>query len=132
MSISTIRAGLASALANVSGVGRAFAYFPDDIVAPCGIVVSHSADFDEDFARGTDTLVFNCMVVVRRTDERVAQEAIDTLIPLVKSGLESDTTLGGACYDLRVTGYSTTPEPLQIGETIYLAASFAVRIIAAA
>lgn len=130
MSIATIRTGLATALDTINGV-RVSAYFPDDITPPMAIVDTYRIDFDSAFNRGSDEIIFDVLVVVRRTSERAAQEALDTLVPLVKAALQSDTSLGGACFDLIVTnmnGYA----PLTVGEVTHLAASFAVRVIATA
>lgn len=130
MSIATIRAGLATRLATISGL-RVSAYFPDAILPPMGIVDTYRVDFDSAFNRGSDEIIFDVLVVVHRQSERTAQEAIDTYVPLVKAAIQGDTTLGGACYDLIVTGM-TGPAPLPVGETTYLAATFAVRVIATA
>lgn len=130
MSIATIRTGLATALDAIPGL-RASAYYPDEINPPIGIVDTFRVDFDSAFNRGSDEIIFDVLVVVRRTSERTAQSDLDTYVPLVKAALQSDTTLGGACLDLIVTamnGYA----PLSVGDITYLAASFAVRVIATA
>ena len=132
MSIATIRAGLADALANVAEFGgRVSAYYPDNINPPMGIVDTVRVDFDSAFNRGSDEILIDVMAVVRRDSERVAQAELDALVPAVKAALQADTSLGGACDDLIVTamnGYA----PLTVGDTTYLAATFAVRVIATA
>ena len=132
MSIATIRAGLAANLATVAPLNeRVSAYYPDNINPPMGIVDTVRVDFDSAFNRGSDEILIDVMVVVRRDSERVAQQELDALIPLVKAALQSDLTLGGASDDLIVTamnGYA----PLVQDEATYLAATFAVRVIATA
>ena len=132
MSIYDIRVGLAANLSTVAPLnGRVSAYYPDNINPPMGIVDTVRVDFDSAFNRGSDEILIDVMVVVRRDSERVAQAELDALVPLVKAALQSDLTLGGACYDLIVTamnGYT----PLVTDESTYLAAVFAVRVIATA
>jgi hypothetical protein len=129
MSIGAIRQGLADALA--VAVPRVSPYFPDDITPPMGIVDTYRVDFDLAGARGSDDMTWDVMVVVKRTSERAAQEALDAYVPLVKAAIEADKSLGGACDSLQcqaMNGYA----PLTVGETTYLAATFAVRVIATA
>ena len=132
MSIYDIRVGLAAALADVTAFGgRVSAYYPDVINPPMGIVDTVRVDFDSAFNRGSDEILIDVMAVVRRNSERAAQEELDSLVPAVKAALQADTSLGGACDDLIVTamnGYA----PLAVGESTYLAATFAVRVIATA
>jgi hypothetical protein len=130
VSIATIRAGLANAL-SATFDGRVSSYYPDQITPPMGIVDTVRVDFDSAFNRGSDEILIDVMVVVRRPSERVAQEELDALVPAVKAAIQADTSLGGACDDLIVTamnGYA----PLTEGESTYLAATFAVRVIATA
>lgn len=130
MSIATLRAGLADALRDIKGL-RTSSYFPDLINPPMGIVDTVRVDFDSALNRGSDEIIFDVLVVVNRTSERAAQQELDALVPQVKAAIQADSSLGGACDDLIVTsmnGYA----PLAIGESNYLAATFAVRVIATA
>ena len=129
MSVSAIRDGLADALA--LALPRVSSYFPDDITPPMGIVDTYQVQYDSAFNRGSDEITFDVMVVVKRSSERAGQEALDTYVPLVKAALEQDPSLGGAADDVHVTamnGYA----PLNVGDITYLAATFAVRVIATA
>lgn len=132
MSIARIRTGLATALDAIPQLtGRTSSYYPDTIAPPMGIVDTVRVDFDSAFNRGSDEILIDVMVVVRRNSEREGQEQLDALVPLVKAAIQSDTTLGGACFDLIVTnmnGYA----PLTEADSTYLAATFAVRVIATA
>lgn len=132
MTVAGIRAGIATRLATIPGL-RVSDYYPDEITPPMAIVDTYRVAFDLAGARGSDDFAFDVLVVVRRTSERQAQSALDTLVPLVKAAIEngSDKSLGGAAQSLQVTamnGYA----PLLVGETTYLAASFAVRVIGTA
>ena len=130
MSIAGIRQGLADVLDTIPDL-RVSPYFPDDITPPMAIVDTYRLSFDLSMARGSDDFTFDVLVVVKRTSERAAQESLDGLVPLVKAAIEADKSLGGAAQSLQcqeMSGYS----PLQIGETTYLAASFAVRVIGTA
>lgn len=132
MSIAAIRTGLANALAAIPELeGRTVSYFPDSITPPMGIVDTYRIDFDSAFNRGSDEIIFDLLIVVQRSSERAAQQALDALVPEVKAAIQADTSLGGVCDDLIVTtmnGYA----PLVIDEATYLAATFAVRVIATA
>lgn len=128
MSIADIREGLADALRTIPGL-RVSTYIPDTIEPPMVIVGTYRVDFDTAFNRGSDEITFDVMVVVRRTSERAAQQALDTYLPLVKTAIEDDDSLGGACMSLHVTGVERQ-SPLVVGETTYLAATYAVRVIA--
>ena len=132
MSIAAIREGLADALRTIPGL-RVSPYFPDQLNPPMAVVDTVQVTFDLAGARGSDDLTFDLLVVVRRESERQAQADLDSWVPLVKAAIEngSDKSLGGAAQSLQVTamtGYS----PITQGETTYLAASFAVRVIGTA
>lgn len=130
MSIAAIRAGLADALDTIPDL-RVSSYYPDDITPPMAIVDTPRITFDLAMSRGSDDITFDVLVVVRRVSERQAQIDLDTFVPLVKAAIEADKSLGGACDSLQcqqMSGYS----PLQSGDTIHLAASFAVRVIGTA
>jgi hypothetical protein len=129
VSVAAIRAGLANALE--TAVPRVSAYYPDDITPPMAIVDTYQVTFDLTGARGSDDFTFDVLLVVKRTSERAAQEALDAYVPLVKAAIEADKSLGGACQSLQcqtMNGYA----PITVGDITYLAASFAVRVIATA
>jgi hypothetical protein len=130
VSISGIRSGLAASLGTVTGL-RVSDYFPDEINPPMAIVDTYQIAFDSAYNRGSDEITFDVLVVVKRSSERAAQQSLDTYVPLVKAALENNPSLGGAADDVHVTamnGYA----PLNQGEITYLAATFAVRVIATA
>jgi hypothetical protein len=73
-------------------------------------------------------------VIVARADEQAAQTALDAYCASsgagsVKAAIEADPTLGGAAQTTRVTDL-TSYQVLAVNELQYLAATFAVSIIA--
>lgn len=132
MTIQTIRQGIATNLATISGL-RTSAFVPDNPTPPIAIVVPERVDFDTAMHRGLDTYSFKVLVIAQRASERSAQNTLDafcdpTGATSVKAAIESDRTLGGACNDARVTDL-TDYGPLTVGETQYLAATFTVTVI---
>lgn len=132
MTIQTIRQGIATNLATISGL-RTSAFVPDNPTPPIAIVVPERVDFDTAMRRGLDTYTFRVLVIAQRASERSAQNTLDafcnpTGATSVKAAIESDRTLGGAANDCRVTDL-TDYGPLTVGETQYLAATFTVTVI---
>lgn len=133
MSISDIRAGLATNLATISGL-RASAEIPDNPSPPVAVVVLQSVNFDGAFQQGLTTYNFVVTVIVGRPAEREAQRRLDayassTGASSVKLAIQSDKTLGGHAYDVRVTDMSNIGAVL-LGEATYLSADFAVTVYA--
>lgn len=132
MTIQTIRQGIATNLATISGL-RTSAFVPDNPTPPIAIVVPERVDFDTAMHRGLDTYAFKVLVIAQRASERSAQNTLDafcnpTGATSVKAAIESDRTLGGACADCRVVSLADYGE-LAVGETAYLAATFSVTVI---
>ena len=127
--ISDLRNGLATNLATISGL-RTAALMPDNPNPPIAIVVPSSVSFDDTFQRGMQTYSFTVLVVVGRADERTAQNKLDaycasTGASSIKLAVESDKTLGGKAFDLRVTELRNYGQ-IVIGEVTYLSAEFTV------
>lgn len=132
-SISSIRTGLATRLATITGL-RTAATIPDNPNPPIAIVIPDSINFDDTFHRGMDTLNFKILVIVGRADERTAQNSIDGFCATsgsssIKAAIEGDKTLGGTAYDCRVTTMSNYGSVL-IGEVTYLSCEFIVVVYA--
>lgn len=132
-SISSIRTGLATRLATITGL-RTAATIPDNPNPPIAIVIPDSINFDDTFHRGMDTLNFRILVIVGRADERTAQNSIDGFCATsgsssIKAAIEGDKTLGGTAYDCRVTTMSNYGSVL-IGEVTYLSCEFIVVVYA--
>lgn len=134
MSVSELRTGIANNLATISGL-RTSAFVPDNPTPPIAVVVPQRIEYDAAMNRGMDTYMFDVLVIAQRMSERNAQSLLDgycnpTGSSSVKTAIQSDTTLGGKAFDLRVTEMSNY-QALTIGDTQYLAATFSVTVITA-
>lgn len=134
MTVSELRTGIATNLATISGL-RTSAFVPDNPTPPIAVVVPQRIEYDAAMNRGMDTYMFDVLVIAQRMSERNAQSLLDgycnpTGSSSVKTALETDTTLGGKAFDLRVTEMSNY-QALTIGDTQYLAATFSVTVITA-
>jgi hypothetical protein len=131
--VATIRTGLATNLATISGL-RTSAWVPDQINPPIAVIKPETITYDTAFARGLDTYEFSVLVIVGRVDERTAQSRLDAYCASsgatsIKTAIESDRDLNGAISDLRVTemrNYTSLP----VGDVTYLAAEFVVQVFA--
>ncbi len=132
-SISAIRQGIATNLAGVPGL-RTSAEIPDNPTPPIGIVNLESVEYDGAFNRGLTTYNFVVTVIVGRAAERSMQRKLDGYCdPVgqnsVKLAIESDKTLSGEVYDLRVER-GTSIGSITINDQTYLAAEFTVTVFA--
>lgn len=132
-SVTAIRVGLAANLATITGL-RTSATTPDSPNPPIAIVSVESISFDTAMGRGMDTYTFTVLCIVGRVDERSAQNKLDaycnpTGAQSVKTAIESNRTLAGACFDLRVTDLRNYGD-LVIADSTYLAAEFRVAVFA--
>jgi hypothetical protein len=126
-SISTMRDKIATNLQTISGL-RTSGYIPDNVNPPYAIISPTSVNYNRALNNGLCEYNFTISVVVGRASERTAQNTLDaycspTGSSSIKRAIESDRTLAGNAYDLRLTNmrnYGSTT----IGETTYLAAEF--------
>lgn len=128
-SITELRAGIKTNLATINGL-RVSDYQPDSINPPVAIVFPVSLNYDETFHRGMQTYTFAVQVIVGRVSERTGQSTIDSYCSStgsnsIKLAIESDKTLAGKAFDLRVTDMRNYGE-LLVGEVNYLSAEFVV------
>lgn len=128
-SITELRAGIKANLATINGL-RVSDYQPDSINPPVAIVFPVSLNYDETFHRGMQTYTFAVQVIVGRVSERTGQSIIDSYCSStgsnsIKLAIESDKTLSGKAFDLRVTDMRNYGE-LLVGEVNYLSAEFVV------
>lgn len=130
--IAEIRSGLADNLATISGL-RTTETIPDNPSPPIAIIDLKSVAYDGAFQGGLTTYSFTVTTIVGRASEREAQRRLDAYISTtdtgVKKAIESDKSLGGAVYDVRVTNM-TNVGTVSLNDTIYLAADFAVEVYA--
>jgi hypothetical protein len=128
-----IRQGLAANLGTISGL-RTSPEIPDNPTPPIGIINLDSIEYDGAFKGGLTTYSFQVTVVVGRAAEREMQRKLDAYCqPVgnqsVKLAIESDRTLSGKAYDLRVIS-STSIGSITINDQTYLAAEFTVTVYA--
>ncbi len=107
MQPSRVRSGLKTNLSLIKGV-RSYDFVPDVIVPVCAVVGQLDFTFDLNNARGLDQATVDVIVIVQRFSERAAQDNLDKYLAgsgdySIKTAIESDRTLGGACNTLRVT-----------------------------
>lgn len=129
-SISALRNALATNLGTITGL-RTAADIPDNPSPPIAIVSLDSIEYDGTFKQGLTTYNFSVSVIVGRASEREAQKRLDTYAQTngVKDAIESDRSLGGNAYDVRVVNLSTIGS-LQLNDQTYLAADFTVVVYA--
>jgi hypothetical protein len=131
--ITEIRNGLATNLATISGL-RTSAEIPDNPSPPIAVVQLQRVAFDGAFQGGMTTYDLVVSVIVGRVAEREAGRRLDAYSSTsgassVKKAIESDRTLGGKVFDLRVVEMQNIGAVL-LGEATYLAADFAVTVYA--
>lgn len=131
--IQLIRQGLATNLGTIPGLRTAID-IPDNPSPPIAIVQLVRAEYHQDFKNGMTEYTFAVQVVVGRADDRTAQRSLDAYCSSdsassVKQAIESNRTLSGNAFDCVVTEMSSYGSVL-INDTTYLAAEFAVRVLA--
>ena len=133
MSIALMRKGIANnILANVPGL-RVSETIPDNPNPPQAIISLDTVNYDQTFQRGMSQYVFIVSVLAGRVSERNAQRLLDSYIDpgsaTIKTAIESDKTLNGAVFDVRVTEM-TNIGAVNLGETVMLGADFRVEVYA--
>lgn len=131
MSIDGIRSGLATNLATISGL-RTASELIDNPNPPVAIVNLRSIQYDQSFAKGLVVYTFIITVIMGRAAERTAQRKLNdycdnTGNQSIKTAVESDKTLGGNAYDVRVVSLDNIGN-LQLNDATYLAAEFTVNV----
>jgi len=131
--ITAVRNALATNLGTVSGL-RTSAELPDNPNPPIAVVQLDTISYDEAFQQGLTFFNFTVMVIVGRAAERHAQRKLDDYCSQggassIKLAVESDKSLGGNAYDVRVAGMNNIGS-LQLNDQEYLAAEFSVVVYA--
>ena len=131
MTIQDIRAGLATNLATIPGL-RTAADMPDQPSPPIAIVQLNNISYDEAFQGGLTFYNFTITVVVGRVSERTAQVRLNSFASTgvggIKKAVESDKTLGGKAFDVRLQEM-TSMGAITLGETQYLACEFSAQVM---
>ena len=112
-SLSAIRAGLAARFATISTLRNSYVRWPDQIVAPCAIVMPRDATWREALA-GAPTFVFEVTLLAAPWADRGlprAQTALDAYLDdtgtdSVHAALRGDVTLGGVAHTSDLAGFT--------------------------
>jgi hypothetical protein len=133
MSIADMRAGLAKNMRdNIPGL-RVAETIPDQPNPPMAVISLESVNHDQTFQRGMAEYNFTISVISGRVSERNAQRLLDSYIEpgtaTIKTAVESDKSLGGKVFDVRVSEMSNIGA-VNLGETVYLGADFSVQVYA--
>jgi len=128
VSISAIRSGLGTNLGSIRGL-RVAEVIPDNPNPPIAVIALGNVVYDGAYQGGLVTYNFTVSVIVGRASEREAQRRLDEYIAPtgIKSAIESDKSLNGAAYDVRVSEM-TNIGAVQIGDQTYLACDFLVSV----
>jgi hypothetical protein len=133
MSIADMRAGIAKNLRdNITGL-RVSETIPDQPNPPMAVISLETVNYDQTFQRGMSEYQFTVSVLAGRVSERNAQARLDSYIDpgsaTIKNAIESDRSLGGKVFDVRVSEMSNIGA-VNLGETVYLGADFSVQVYA--
>jgi hypothetical protein len=133
MSIADMRAGIAkNLLDNIPGL-RVSETIPDQPSPPMAVISLETVNYDQTFQRGMTEYLFTISVLAGRVSERHAQTLLDSYIDpgsaTIKTAVESDKSLGGKVFDVRVSEMSNIGA-VNLGETVYLGADFSVQVYA--
>lgn len=131
-SITDIRDGIATNLATISGL-RTSAELPDNPSPPIAVVQLNNITYDQAFKGGMTFYNFTITVIVGRVAERLAQQRLNAYASTgaggIKAALQSDKTLGGSAFDVRLQEM-TNIGAITLGEQQYLAAEFSAIVYA--
>jgi hypothetical protein len=132
VSITDIRDGIATNLATIPGL-RTSAELPDQPNPPIAVVQLNNVTYDQAFQNGLVLYNFTITVIVGRVAERLAQQRLNAYASTgtggIKTALESDRTLGGHAFDVKLQEM-TNIGAITLGEQQYLAAEFAAIVYA--
>lgn len=107
MDIKAVRTALReAATSNIDGL-NGYAYGAAMMNIPAFFVADVELDYGSALETGMETAMFNCRMLVSRTDDSGGQERIDDYMTSdgeasVRAALESDRTLAGACFEAHV------------------------------
>ena len=132
MTITAMREALATNLSTISGI-RTYADIPDNPAMPAAVVQLQSVTYNSAFANGLTEYSFVITAIFGRIATAPAQRNLDALISTgersLKAAVESDRTLDGEAFDVRVAEM-TNLTSVTIGDITYLSADFAVTVFA--
>jgi hypothetical protein len=127
-----MRTALAANLSSISGI-RTYADIPDNPMMPAAVVQLQSVSYDQAFNKGLTEYQYVISAIFGRISTVESQRNLDALISTgdrsLKSAVESDRTLAGEAFDVRVSEM-TNLTSVTIGDITYLSADFAVTVFA--
>lgn len=130
MTIQDMRDGLAANLATISGL-RVSEEIPDQVNPPQAVISLTTVEYDNAFKQGLTIYRFLVTLIASRASDRWAQIRLDGYCSngddSVKLAIESDKTLSGSAYDVRVTEMGNIGT-ISLDESMYLAAEFSVDV----
>lgn len=126
-----ITAGLKANLSTVDGL-RCFDYVPDNFAAPCAFPMLDTVEFYGAFAGGNPQYRMTVTVIVGRSSERAAQQALDAYLSFddprsIRAALTSDVTLGGVAQTL-IVERANNLRMISQGDAMFLAVDFDVLV----
>jgi len=106
MSLTGMRNGLEANLETITGL-RGYSEIPENPSIPAAVVVLNTIDYDQAFQRGLTLFNFTVTIIVGRFSSRSTQQKLNDYASNVhadsiKTAIESDKTLGGNSFDVRV------------------------------
>lgn len=132
MTIQAMRDGLSTNLQTISGL-RVSEEIPDQVNPPQAVISLSTVEFDQAFQQGLTIYRFLVTLIASRASDRWAQIRLDGYCSngddSVKLAIESDKTLSGAAFDVRVTEMGNIGT-ISLDESMYLAAEFSVDVYA--
>lgn len=132
MTIQEMRTGIGTNLATISGL-RVSEEVPDQVNPPQAVISLTNVEYDNAFKQGLTIYRFLVTLIASRASDRWAQIRLDGYCSngddSVKLAIESDKTLGGAAFDVRVTEMGNIGT-ISLDESMYLAAEFSVDVYA--
>ena len=136
MGIVAIQAGLAAAVANVTGIRQSFPRLPDDINPATFIAGEYDLSRHLTFSSGGGlrAIPFTCLLLTSRGDTDQGRQDLATFLDegsattSVFAALEADKTLGGVCSTLIVDGATGVGRQYEVGLVAYLGAEIQVRV----
>lgn len=131
--LQAIRRNLAVNLGTVPGL-RTSPELIDNPTPPVGLINLDAVEYDGAMRGGLTTYTFTITLIVGRAAERTMQRKLDGYLQptgeqSVKVAVESDRTLAGECYDLRVESAQSVGS-ITLNDQTYLAAEFTVTVYA--
>jgi hypothetical protein len=132
-SITELRVEVAKNIGTIPGL-RTSPVMIDNPNPPIAIISPVSIDYDKSFGEGMTIYNYTVTVIVGRVSERTAQNSLDAYCSStgalsIKKAVESNRTLSGKAFDLRVTGMRNYGS-LNIADNEYLAAEFDLSVYA--